>query len=83
MTEAQKTVSSWIRYLPKQGSIFFSQEDASSAFPSLSSNNIRKTLKRRFAKGEIQSVWRGFYGIVVYEYGLQAVIPPSNVAEVS
>lgn len=78
MTEGQKTLSSWIRDLPKRGKLFFSQEDVFNAFPEMSPNSIRKALERRLVKGEIQSVWRGFYGVVVYEYGLQAVIPPSS-----
>jgi predicted transcriptional regulator of viral defense system len=78
MSELKRTVADWIRELPRRGKLFFSLDEIISAFPAMTRQSVRAGLDRQIAKREIQSVWRGFYGILVYDYGLRKVIPPSD-----
>jgi predicted transcriptional regulator of viral defense system len=64
--------------LPKRGKYTFSQEDVFSEFSELPRDRVRASLYRLTAKGELQSVWHGFFAIVLHEYGLRGVIPPTE-----
>jgi predicted transcriptional regulator of viral defense system len=76
MMEDSNSVRSWIELLPKKGIMTFSLEDIKNQFPEMRSENIKNSLLRQSRKGKIQSVWRGFYAIVPYEYGLRGIVPP-------
>ncbi|MDR0505638.1 MAG: type IV toxin-antitoxin system AbiEi family antitoxin [Dysgonamonadaceae bacterium] len=47
-------------------------------FAEITKHNISNTLNRLVKKNKIQSVWRGFYAVVLAEYGLKGIIPPIN-----
>jgi len=65
----------WVADLPKVGRSSFSLIDAKAQFPDVAEANLRNSLHRLSAAGKIRSVWRGFYAIVLPEYGLDGNIP--------
>jgi len=69
-------LSAWIEDLPKIGRFSFSLDEVKEQFPEKNSSNIRNTLYRLSVAGKISSVWRGFYVIVLPEYGLEGRVPP-------
>jgi len=66
----------WVDDLPKRGRSSFSLEDAKAQFPDMSDENMRNALYGLSVAGKVRSVWRGFYAIVLPEYGLDGSIPP-------
>jgi predicted transcriptional regulator of viral defense system len=70
------SVSRWIEDLPKKGINTFSLEEAKKALPNISDNAVKRAIDRAIAGGKLQSVWRGYYAIVLYDYGLRGIIPP-------
>ncbi|MDR1015496.1 MAG: type IV toxin-antitoxin system AbiEi family antitoxin [Coriobacteriales bacterium] len=78
MTHAKQTLAEWIDMSAMQGKLFFSLNEVAGAFPDLSGNALMTAIGRQIAKGSIQSLWRGFYGILVYDYGLRKIIPVSD-----
>ncbi|MCL2655033.1 MAG: type IV toxin-antitoxin system AbiEi family antitoxin [Coriobacteriia bacterium] len=69
-------IRQWIDDLPKRGLSSFSLDDAKLQFPNMPAVNIRNALHRLSAAGNVRSVWRGFYAIVLPEYGLEGSVPP-------
>ena len=72
------TISKWIQELPKRGKYTFTLDEVITQFPSLSRARIHQELSRQISKRLIQSTWRGFYAVVLHEYGLEGIIPPSE-----
>jgi hypothetical protein len=72
------SVREWISTLPKQGRFPFSHRELAAAFPEKSPSVIKGTLARMSASNAIQSVWRGYYAIVLPDYGLRGIIPPTE-----
>jgi predicted transcriptional regulator of viral defense system len=70
-------ISSWVEDLPKRGKTAFTRNEVETLFANMTKQNISNTLNRLVKKKTIQSVWRGFYAVVLDEYGLQGIIPPS------
>ena len=66
----------WVSDLPKVGRFSFSLDEAKTQFPNMTNENIRNALYRLSSSGKIHSIWRGFYAIVLPEYGLDGSIPP-------
>lgn len=65
----------WVDDLPKMGRLAFSLDDVKKQFPDLKSSNVRNTLHRLISAGKIFSVWRGFYAVVLPDYGLSGDVP--------
>ena len=74
--QAYKRVKDWIEDLPKRGKVTFSQEEVVNQFPELSLTAIRSSLYRCVEKNRIQSVWHGFFVVVLADYGMRGVAPP-------
>jgi predicted transcriptional regulator of viral defense system len=54
----------------------FSLADAKAQFPEMTDASVRNALHRLAAAGKLRSVWRGFYAIVLPEYGLSGDVLP-------
>ncbi|MDR2337224.1 MAG: type IV toxin-antitoxin system AbiEi family antitoxin [Deltaproteobacteria bacterium] len=65
----------WIEALPKVGKTTFSLEEVFAVFPNTPRQNLHNTLHRLVLSGKIKSVWKGFYAIVLYEFGIEGNIP--------
>jgi predicted transcriptional regulator of viral defense system len=78
MNRENVSVREWISALPKRGRLSFSHHELAAAFPEKSPAAIKGTLARMSASNAIQSVWRGYYAIVLPDYGLRGIIPPSE-----
>ena len=66
----------WVDDLPKMGRLSFSLDDVRRQFPDMKSQSILKDLHRLSAAGKIRSVWRGFYAVVLPDYGFSGDVPP-------
>jgi predicted transcriptional regulator of viral defense system len=78
MNHENVSVREWINALPKRGRFSFSHQELVASFPDKSPTAIKGTLARMSASNDIQSVWRGYYAIVLPDYGLRGIIPPSE-----
>jgi predicted transcriptional regulator of viral defense system len=76
--KANIRVKDWIEDLPKMGKIFFSQEEIITRFPDLSLPTIRRSLYRCVEKKKVLSVWHGFFVVLLDEYGMKGVAPPTE-----
>ena len=76
--DAMQTISMWVKELPKRGKYTFTLQEVVEQFPNLTKDRIYQELSRQIAKKLVKSVWRGFYAIVLHEYGLNSDIPPSE-----
>ena len=74
----KRTIARWIDELPKRGSYTFSLDDVVAEFPGFTRARIHLELSRQATKGKVQSVWRGFYAVVLHEFGLKGDVPPSE-----
>lgn len=68
----------WIDDLPKSGRRAFSLDDAIRQFPQKSPSDVKNALSRLVRAGKIQSAWRGYYAVVLPEYGTRGIIPPTE-----
>ena len=71
-----KQVRNWIDDLPKIGQTTFSVGEAERMFPEKTPSSVRRAIARLTSAGKIQSVWKGFYAVVLPEYGRSGVVPP-------
>ncbi|MDR1183996.1 MAG: type IV toxin-antitoxin system AbiEi family antitoxin [Coriobacteriales bacterium] len=78
MNNEHVSMREWIGTLPKRGRFSFSHQELAATFPEKSPAAIKGTLARMSASNTIQSVWRGYYAIVLPDYGLRGIIPPSE-----
>jgi predicted transcriptional regulator of viral defense system len=69
-------VSRWVSDLPRRGQTAFSLAEAIRQFPGKPAATVKSALARLAKAGEICSVWKGFYAIVLPEYGLRRIVPP-------
>lgn len=69
-------IRDWIKDLQKQGRITFSRKEVEDRFPALTEPAMRNALNRLVTKGEIVSVWKGFYAIVPLKYASRKIVPP-------
>ena len=69
-------IKDWIKDLQKQGRITFSRKEVEDRFPTLTEPAMRNALNRLVNKGEIVSVWKGFYVIVPLKYASRKIVPP-------
>ena len=72
----------WVEDLPKKGKSTFSKEEVERQFPDLTNRNILNSLNRLVVKKKIQSVWRGFFAVVLPEHGLRGIVPPMDYIDV-
>jgi len=73
-----KQIRYWVDALPKQGRNTFSLNEVESKFPARPPSQIKNALNRLVVANRITSVWRGFYAVVLPEYGLKGIIPPTE-----
>jgi len=66
----------WVEDLPKKGRLTFSLDEAKAQFPDREDASIRNALHRLSVLRKVCSVSRGFYAVVLPEYGLNGNIPP-------
>lgn len=78
MTDVMQTLAKWIDNSAAHGKLFFSLDEVIAAFPGTTKSTLMTDINRQIAKGNIQSLWRGFYGILVYEYALKKIIPVAD-----
>ena len=76
--EEYTQVRYWVDDLPKSGRNTFSLSEARERFQQKSPSQIKNALNRLVSSGKIASVWRGFYAIVLPEYGMKGIIPPAE-----
>jgi predicted transcriptional regulator of viral defense system len=76
--KADRTISQWVYELPRRGHYSFTQKDVFEAFPDMSKEAVRAGLYRQVAKGQIRSVWHGFFVVMLHEYGLSGNVPPTE-----
>lgn len=78
MGESKKAyyIKDWIVDLQKRGRITFTKNEVDERFAGVSSTARRNALHRLVTKGEIVSVWRGFYVIVPLKYATRKMVPP-------
>jgi predicted transcriptional regulator of viral defense system len=69
-------IKDWIKDLQKQGRITFSRNEVEDSFPALTEPATRNALNRLVTKGEVVSVWKGFYVIVPLKYASRKIVPP-------
>ena len=69
-------INAWVEDLPKRGRLCFSKTDVEQQFPNLTGHNLLIALNRLVVKKKIQSVWRGFYAVILPDYGLEGIVPP-------
>jgi len=73
-----KQIRYWVDALPKQGRNTFSLCEVEGMFSARPPSQIKNALNRLVVAGRVASVWRGFYAIVLPEYGLKGIIPPTE-----
>ena len=73
-----KQIRYWVEDLPKQGRNTFSLLELEEKFPAKPPSQIKNALNRLVVSNRIKSVWRGFYAVVLPEYGLKGIIPPTE-----
>jgi predicted transcriptional regulator of viral defense system len=74
--DSYKQIRYWVDDLPKMGQNTFSLSEAMARFPQKPPSLVKNALSRLVSAGKIVSVWRGFYAIVLPEYGLRGIVPP-------
>jgi predicted transcriptional regulator of viral defense system len=73
-----KQIRYWVEELPKKGINTFSLSEVREEFTQKSPSQIKVSLNRLVLAGKITSVWQGFYAVVLPEYGLKGIIPPTE-----
>jgi len=73
-----KQIRYWVEELPKLGRNTFSLSEVAETFPQRPPSQIKNALNRLTASNRIISVWRGFYAVVLPEYGLRGIVPPTE-----
>jgi len=66
----------WVEDLPKKGYLSFSLDDVKAQFPHMMDKSVLNAIYRLSRSGKALSVWRGYYAIVLPEYGLDGSVPP-------
>ena len=71
-----KQVRYWVDDLPRIGQTTFSMAEAEQVFPEKTHYSVKRAIARLASAGKIQSVWKGFYAVVLPEYGKSGIVPP-------
>lgn len=74
--EEYKQIRYWVDALPRKGRNTFSLSEVIDEFPGKSKSQIRSAISRLITSQKIISVWRGYYAIVLPEYGEKRIVPP-------
>lgn len=72
----QYKVKDWVIDLQRRGRITFSRQEVEEQFSSMTESAIVSALRRLVQKGEIVSVWKGFYANVPIKYASRGIVPP-------
>ena len=74
--DGYKQIKYWVETLPRMGKNTFSLLEVLEAFPHKPPAQVKNALHRLVVSAKIVSVWRGFYAVVLPEYGMKGIIPP-------
>lgn len=69
-------VKDWVNDLQKRGRLTFSRQEVAEQFSLQTEVAVRNMLNRLVNKGDIVSVWKGFYIIVPLKYAARNIVPP-------
>lgn len=72
-----KRLADWKDELLTKGKISFSLEQAKEAFPADTEIAIKRSLNRLSVKGEIVSIYKGYYLIITSQYSSRGILPPT------
>jgi predicted transcriptional regulator of viral defense system len=75
MTKEYRQVRYWVDDLPKTGRSSFSFNEACAQFPKLPPDYVKNALYRLSVAGKVKSVWKGYYAVLLPEYGLDGIVP--------
>lgn len=70
-------LTDWKDDLLAKGKISFSLDQVKQAFPTQSETAIKRSLNRLSVKGEIVSIYKGFYLIISSQYASRGILPPA------
>ena len=71
------SLKDWTDHLTSKGKWAFSLKQAKESFPNQSDIAIKRSLNRLSAKGEIFSVYKGYYLIIPPQYMSRGILPPA------
>lgn len=69
-------VKDWIDDLQRRGRITFELKEVYKEFPLRTRAGLKNILSRLVKKGNISSVWKGFYVIIPIEFSSKGIVPP-------
>jgi predicted transcriptional regulator of viral defense system len=64
--------------MPKLGKLSFTIDDVNVQFPVMGESSVKSALHRLIADNKIRNIRKGFYSIVLPEYGIKGNIPPTE-----
>lgn len=74
-------LSDWKDDLLANGRISFSLDQAKEAFPAHTETAIKRSLNRLSVKGDIVSIYKGYYLIISSQYASRGILPPTIYIE--
>lgn len=75
--QAEMKIGNWIEKIQSQGKSAFSLELLSQELPKYTSIGIKRSLSRLSAKGQIISIYKGYYLIIPPQYASKGILPPA------
>ncbi|MCC6837051.1 MAG: hypothetical protein IT234_00815 [Bacteroidia bacterium] len=72
-----KRLDDWVNDLISEGKISFSLRQAIEAFPKLSEIAVKSSLKRLSVKGNVISIYKGYYLIIPPQYASRGILSPT------
>ena len=70
-------LNDWKDNLLAKGKISFSLDQAKHSFPALTETAIKRSLNRLSVKGDIISIYKGYYLIISSQYASRGILPPT------
>ncbi|MDR3188136.1 MAG: type IV toxin-antitoxin system AbiEi family antitoxin [Prevotellaceae bacterium] len=71
-----RKIKDWIDYGLQRGKSTFSRQELVAQFPHISEKTVKNNLTLLVKKGEIFSVFKGFYSAIPVGYALIGIVPP-------
>ena len=75
--QVEMKIGNWIEKIQSQGKSAFSLELLSQELPKYTSIGIKRSLSRLSAKGQIISIYKGYYLIIPPQYASKGILPPA------
>jgi predicted transcriptional regulator of viral defense system len=76
-----KYIRDWVEEMPKLGKLSFTIDDVNGQFPVMGKSSVKSALHRLIADDKIRNIRKGFYSIVLPEYGIKGNIPPTEYVD--